>query len=226
MQSSIKKPVFTFIMVVTSFILLAGCIVHVGSSKANASFDDDYSAVNKSLTISQGKHIDDASSVNGNLTLEDNVTADEVSSVNGAITIGDNVKLDELSSVNGKLTTGANLYVKDDVSTVNGSILIRKNSRVMGDVTSVNGAITLQGVMIEGDIETVNASITLTDNTHVKGDVIYFERNSNTNNRQGRKNPVLRIDESVKIDGNIILGREVDVELSDQTLQEKIIRKY
>lgn len=228
MTQQVKRPVLTFIAAIMSIILLAGCIVHVGASKANAnvSLDQDYSSVNKSLTIDEGKTIGDASAVNGSLKVEDNVTAQDVSSVNGRLSVGDNVTLDELSSVNGKISAGHGLMANSDVSTVNGKIELNEKSVVKGSVTSVNGKMELDGVDVEKNIETVNASITLMGNTRVQGDIIYKRKNNKHNYNSYKTKPVLRIGEGVIIDGNIILEAPVNLEFDDDSLQDQVIEKF
>jgi DUF4097 and DUF4098 domain-containing protein YvlB len=226
MTRKVTRPVLTFILAVMSVILLAGCIVHVGASKANAtiSMDGDYSSVNKSLTISQGKNVGDASAVNGRLTIEDDVTAKDVSSVNGRLTVGNDVTLDKLSTVNGKLSAGYSLFVNSDVSSVNGKIELREKSVVKGNVSSVNGKMEIDGVDIYNNIETVNATIELSGNTRVQGDIVYKRRNNN--NRYNQRNPVLRIEKGVHVGGNIILEATVDLEFDDEDLKNKVIEKF
>lgn len=226
MTKQVKRPVLTFIVAIMSLILLAGCIVHVGSGKASAriSMDGDYSTVNKSLTIGEGKTIEDASAVNGRLTIEDNVTAEDVSSVNGRLSVGDNVTLDDLSTVNGKLSAGTGLTANGDVSTVNGKIELNKNSLVKGSVTSVNGKMVIEGVVVEKNIETVNASIELLDKTSVQGDIVYKRRNNNKNYSQ--RLPVLRIEKGVIVEGNIIVESPVEFDFDDDSLRSKVIEKF
>ncbi len=226
MTQHARRPVLTFILAVMSVVLLAGCIVHVGASKANAgvSIDGDHSSVNKSLTIGEGKTIGDASAVNGRLTIEDNVTAKDVSSMNGSLSVGNNVTVEELSTVNGKLSVGHSLLATSNVSTVNGKIELREKSVVKGNVSSVNGKMEIDGVDIEKNIETVNASIELSGNTRVQGDIVYKRKNNN--NSYNNRNPVLRIEKDVRIDGNIILEGPVDIEFDDKSLQSKVIEKF
>jgi DUF4097 and DUF4098 domain-containing protein YvlB len=226
MTQQVRRPVLTFILAVMSLILLAGCIVHVGSGKANAriSLDSDYSSVNKSLTIPEGKTIGDASAVNGRLSVEDNVTAEDVSSVNGRLSVGNNVSLDDLSSVNGKLSAGHGLLANGDVSTVNGKIVLHEKSVVKGNVSSVNGKMEIHGVDIERNIETVNANIELSGNTKVQGDIIYKRRNNNSN--YNKRNPLLSIKKGVVIEGDIIIEGPVDFDFDDKSLHDKVIKKY
>lgn len=226
MTKQVKRPVLAFIVATMSFILMAGCVVHVGSSKANAnlSFDQDYSSVNKSLTIGEGKTIGDASAVNGTLTIKDNVTAQEISTVNGRLSVGDNVTVSELSSVNGKLVAGSGLKSEGDVSTVNGKLELNEDSIVKGNVSSVNGKIEIDGVVIEKDIETVNSSITLSGKTRILGDIIYKRRNNK--HSYIKRNPVLRIGEDVQVEGNIILESPVELEFKNNDLKNKVINKF
>lgn len=225
MTKQVRRPVITFIFSVMTVILLAGCIVHVGANKANAniSFGEDYSSVNKSLSIGEGKTIGDASTVNGKLSLADNVTAQEVSSVNGRLVVGESVNVDELSTVNGKLSAGKNFTSKGDVSTVNGKIELVKDSVVKGNVRSVNGKIDIDGVDIHQNIETVNGNVELNGNTRVRGDIIFERRNKNSYNK---RSPVLRIEKGVQVDGNIILESPVDIEFEDEDLKNKVITKF
>jgi hypothetical protein len=225
MTKQVKRPVITFLLAVMSLVLLAGCIVHVGSGKANATISsgDDYSSVNKSLTISQGRSIGDASAVNGRLTIEDGVSAKDVSSVNGRLSVGENVSVSDLSTVNGKLSAGNGLKASGDVSTVNGKIELNEGSEVKGDVSSVNGKMEIDGVTIYRNIETVNANIELTGNTVVKGDIVYKRKK---NNKYNQRNPTLHIKKGVIVEGNIIIEGPVDFEFEDDSLISKVIEKF
>ena len=226
MTRQVRKSVLTFIFTSIAALSLAGCIIHVGASKATAkiSFDDDYTSVNKSLNIGEGKTIGDASSVNGTLTLQDNITAKDVSTVNGRLKVGKNVSLEELSTVNGKLSAGAKLNAKGDVSSVNGKISLDKESTVGGSVSSVNGKIELDGVDVLNNIQTVSGSVVLSGDTHVAGNIVFEHRKTygSFNNR----NPILRIDKDVKIEGDIILESPVDLEFDDENLHKKVVSNY
>ena len=228
MTKNIKKPIFTFMAGFTSLILLAGCVVHVGAGESDNhasswSSGKDYSEVNKSIKISEGKSVGNVSTVNGSLHLGDKVSAEKVSSVNGRLKVGDNVTVEGLSTVNGGLSAGEGLRAEDNVSTVNGSIKLHENSQVGGTVSTVNGSINLEGVIIGQNIETVNGSISLEDNTIVKGDITY---RWNKKNNYNRKDPVLRIDASSTVEGNIYLERQVELDFADESLKSKVIEKF
>ena len=226
MSKHVAKPVFTFITVILCSIVLTGCIIHVGSGKATAStaWGDDYSSVNKSLTIGEGKTVGDVSAVNGRLRIENNVSADDISSVNGRLSIGDNVSAADVSTVNGKLSAGKNLVATGDVSSVNGGIYLEQGSRVENDVTTVNGTIELDSVEVQRNIETVNGTISLMGTTSIKGDIVY--RWNKSNSKYKGRNPVLEIGEDATVNGSIILERPVDLEFANDGLNEKVIRKY
>lgn len=226
MTRHVKTPVFLFITVFLSAIMLSGCIIHVGASTAKADYQigDDYSTVNKSLTIDEGKTVGDVSAVNGTLTVKDNVSAEDISGVNGSVSIGKNVFAESASTVNGRLRAQSNFVVAENVSSVNGGIFLNPNSTVGGKLETVNGQIDLDGVHVKKDIVSVSGNIHLSGNTHVEGDIVYQwnKGNSNYNNRL----PLLKISESVKLDGNIILERPVDLVLKDESLNSKVIRNY
>ncbi len=231
MTTSVKKSVTTFLgtffAAFIAIVALTGCVIHVGSGKANASMGDysDYSEVNKSIRVSEGRNVGDVSSVNGSIMIEDNVTAEEVTSVNGRLRVGENVTAEELSTVNGKLVAGEGLKTKEDVSTVNGGIELNERSVVGGNVSTVNGNIELEGVTVEKNIETVNSSIVLGYGTHIKGDIIYKDSNKNQGD-WNRKNPKLTIEDGARVDGKIIIEREVDFDFEDSSMMDKVVRDY
>jgi DUF4097 and DUF4098 domain-containing protein YvlB len=225
MRNQMRKPVFTFVGSVVSIILLAGCVVHVGAGENSNSWSDgkNYSEVNKSISIGDGKTVGNVSSVNGGLKLGDNVDAGKVSSVNGRLRVGSDARVDELSTVNGSLSSDEGLRSAGDVSTVNGSIKLKHNSNVGGTVSTVNGSINLEGVSIEKNIETVNGSIYLEDNTSVNGDIV-FQWNKR-NNYQG-KDPKLVIESGSIVEGQIILQRPVELDIEDKSTLDKVVEDF
>ncbi len=225
MSNRIKRPVFTFIGTVFSFILLSGCIVHVGASPSEYGHSgSDYSSVNKSLKVSDGKEVGDLSSVNGRLSVGDRVSAEDISSVNGSLSIGSNVSAEDVSTVNGRLSASEGLRVSGDLTSVNGGISVARNSEILGDVTSVNGSIKLNGVTVGKNVETVNASIDILAGSQIKGNIVY-QKTSRNNNYRG-KNPKLSISADSSLDGQIILYREVDLDIDNSDLMKKVVRKY
>lgn len=226
MSKRIRKPVFTFMGGFVLLIMLSGCIIHVGATKGDVDMEwgSDYSSVNKSLTISEGKEVGDVSAVNGSLTIRDNVTADDISSVNGSVKIGDNVSAKEITTVNGRLSAGKGLKVSGEVGSVNGTITLSENSVIEGELSTVNGTLELSGVTVAQNIETVNGSIDLDNASIVKGDIVY--RWNKGNSKYKGRNPVLKISEDSIVEGRIILERPVDLEFENRDLESKVVKKY
>jgi DUF4097 and DUF4098 domain-containing protein YvlB len=228
MTTPTKLPVFTFIAVIMSSVMLAGCIIHVGASDKDGgySYDNgrDYSSTNKSVKVAEGLEVEDISSVNGSVTVSDKVSADEVSAVNGRIRIGDGVSVSSVEGVNGKIDIGSNFSAKESVETVNGNITIDENSRVGKNVETVNGNIKLEGVAVNNNLSTKNGNIYLTNNTVVSGDVIFRGK---TNKNQSWKNspPVLKVDETSDIKGKIIVYRDVEFDFADESMMSKVERR-
>ena len=200
---------------------LSGCIIHVGGGAEDGS--GRVSSVFGGLTVSEGKHVSDVNSVNGSIDLEDHVSAEDVETVNGSIEIGDNVSVDDAETVNGDIDIGRNFSSSGFVETVNGDIRILRNSQVGGNVKTVNGDIELSGVSVNGDADTRNGDVTLTNNTHIKGDVV-FHHNKGAN--RWKSVPSLTISADSKVDGQIILHREVKLDFDDAELLKKVQYKY
>lgn len=200
---------------------LSGCIIHVGGDAEDGS--GRVSSVFGGLTVSEGKRVSDVNSVNGSIDLEDHVSAQDVETVNGSIEIGDNVSVDEAETVNGDIDIGRNFSSAGFVETVNGDIRILRNSQVGGNVKTVNGDIELSGVSVNGDADTRNGDITLADNTHIKGDVV-FHHNKGSN--RWKSLPSLTISADSKVDGKIILHREVQLNFDDAELLKKVQYEY
>nr|WP_136251225.1 hypothetical protein [Ningiella ruwaisensis] len=227
MRSIIKTTAVRSTSLVICTFLLASCVIHVGASDAYSKNEQgegrSYSATNKSVRIDEGLSVSDVSSVNGSVTLESGVQADEVSSVNGKVTIGDRVNVDSVEVVNGRITIGSDFLSEDSVESVNGRISIEENSRVGKNIETVNGDIELEGVTVGRDIITVNGDILLSDGSVVEGD-IRFEGKPN-NNSYRSKPPVLRIDASSTVKGQIIIYKEVEFDFADEELASKVVRK-
>ena len=97
-------------------------------------------------------------------------------------------------------------------------------SEIGQNIETVNGDIKLEDVDIRRDISTVNGNIWLRDSTHVEGDIVY-EKNNNGNDWGNSRPPSLRIEDSVVVDGDIVLHRPVDLDIPDE-MENKVIRKY
>ncbi|MBU3022525.1 hypothetical protein [Aestuariibacter sp. A3R04] len=208
---------------ITSFVLLAGCVVHVGGH-ASSGGGGEVSSVFGSVSVSEGKRVSDVSSVNGDVLLEDNVIASDVSTVNGDVEMGDNIMVDTATTVNGNIQGGENLHVFGETSTVNGNISLSMGSIISGDITTVNGDITLSDTEAKQHIITVNGDISLLGNTQVMGNIV-FEETDDGWELNGKSVPVLYIDANVRLSGQIILKRAVTLHIDNPVLEEKIVRR-
>lgn len=150
--------------------------------------------VNGAIRIDGDAQVQDVQTVNGRIQLASGVTAGDVESVNGSIS------LDEQASAEG-------------VSVVNGKIRLKPGSRVARNVGNVNGEIEIAGAEIGGDLATVNGDVTLSDSARVRGDLI-VEKPGGFNRDDSRK-PRIVVGPGTRIDGEIVLEREVQLYISD-----------
>lgn len=227
MNNSTQKPIYSMLIGAFTMALLAGCIMQVdasATSKKGVADGDNFSSVNKSLTVKSGQTIGNASSVNGSLTIGDNVQANKITSVNGRLRLGENVTANKLSTVNGKLSADEGLNVSEEVTTVNGKIQISQNSEIGGKVASVNGTIDLKNVDVGGNLETINGNINIRDNTVVDGDIVFGSKNGK--NYYNGPDPILSIENGSIVKGDIILRRPVDLEIEDADLRDKVVIDY
>lgn len=199
---------------------LSGCVLHV-SGNGEMEFGG-VSSVFGNVSVSEGKHVTDVSSVNGNIELEDNVSAQNVDTVNGNIEIGDHVSVRKAETVNGDISTGTHFVNSGSTETVNGGIRIEPHGQIGNNVKTVNGDIELKHVKVGGNVVTNNGDIYLTDHTQVEGDVI-FRKNDR---RRDRHEPTLRVAETVRIGGEILLYRDVELQIDNPQLQNKVRRMY
>jgi predicted acyltransferase (DUF342 family) len=151
-----------------------------------------------------------------------------VNTVNGSITVGSDVNIGErVSTVNGRIHVGRNGKVRGPVTSVNGSISLSEGTEVSGETRATNGDIRLRSARVGGDIVTQNGDISLQDGSHVAGDLIVKKRRSWLNGWFGSHNkPLIRIDSSSSVAGDIHLYRRVDLEIAEGAQVGEIIRHY
>lgn len=203
-------------------LLLQGCVINVNADSVGG----DVSRVFGSIDIARGQTVGDVESVNGGIDIEDDATAEDVETVNGSIKLGDNVRVDSLETVNGSIRAGHGLEASGDVETVNGRITLRENSRVGRDVSTVNGEIDLEGVAVEGSVETVNGDILLAASV-VGGDVVFEDNDGGWwKGDRDRSRPRLRIDGESVVRGDIILYRDVKLDIDADAEIGDIVRRY
>ncbi len=199
-------------------LTLSGCVIHVDGAS-----DGDISSVFGGVDIAAGKHVDDISTVNGGVTLEEDATAGRIDAVNGSIELYDNASAKSIDVVNGDVDLARNVTIEDGIDTVNGDISAKSGSVINDDIETVNGDIELDDTVVDGGIETTNGDITLSGDTRVTGDIVFRRKQSNN---WGSGTPTLTIERDVLLVGEIILQREVELELDNPDHRAKVIRNY
>ncbi|GAC14684.1 DUF4097 family beta strand repeat-containing protein [Aliiglaciecola lipolytica] len=217
------KTISKTLVTVSAVFALSGCIIHVGGGSNDTSEGNSVSSVFGGLEVSKGKHVSNVSSVNGGIELHDDVTARTVDTVNGSIEMGEYVEVQNASTVNGDIQAGHHFTSAGYVKTVNGDISLMPNSKLGQDVETVNGDIQLQNVSVNGSVHTHNGDIKLTNNTQILGDIIFHQNNRNN---KGHSIPKLNIEMGVTVSGQIILYREVDLNIEDAELLKKVEIQY
>ncbi|GAB5380975.1 MAG: hypothetical protein Alis3KO_17590 [Aliiglaciecola sp.] len=224
MDSLLFRKSFTQYAVVAATVFsLSGCIIHVGGGGNSSSGGNGVSSVFGGLEISEGKQVSNVSSVNGSIELNDSVTANAVDTVNGSIEIGDFVTVESANTVNGDIEAGKHFTSFGNVETVNGDIEIRQASVLHQNAETVNGDIRIDGSEVKGSLHTHNGDVILQNNSKILGDIVYH-----SNHRKQRYNsiPTLTIKQGSIVEGQIILQREVELDIEDAELLRKVSYQY
>ena len=130
-----------------------------------------------------------------------------VNSNKGSIFLDDDVYAQTIESVSGDIALGRGASVHA-VVTVNGNIKAQENAIVRTDINTVRGDIELQrGTVIEGDIRYRS------DDESIK-----------SNHQSGI--PTLFIHNASRVEGNIYLYREVELQIEDPELRKKVINQW
>ncbi len=224
MSTFTKSNVAKLSIAILLSAFLSGCIIHVGDgSNKRSKGNNNVSSVFGSLEVSSGKQVTDVSSVNGSVKLNDDVVAANVESVNGNIDVKRNVSVRSLETVNGNISVGEGFNASQNIETINGSINISPASFVGKNVETINGDIEIIDAEVKGNISTHNGSILLTEQTHVHGDIKFSQKNRKTKRNRNSSIPTLKIKQGAIVDGDIILEREVQLDIDDAELLRKVI---
>ncbi len=174
------------------------------------------SSVNGSISVGENAVVTgNVKTVNGTIRVDEGATIEKASTVNGGVRIAENVKSESLSTVNGSIKVGPKAAVAGEINAVNGRITIEGGGTVSKDVGNVNGQIDLSDAEVGGNLKTVNGDINMADGSIVKGDLI-VEKNSGWgwSTSKSRK-PRIVIGPGSRVEGKIILKREVELYISD-----------
>lgn len=174
------------------------------------------SSVNGSISVGENAVVTgNVKTVNGTIRVDAGATIEKASTVNGSVRIAENVRSESLSTVNGSVKVGPTASVSGDVEAVNGRITIGKGGTVSGNVGNVNGQIALAGAEVGGNLKTVNGDIDLEDGSVVQGDLV-VEKNSGWGwGKSKSREPRIVIGPGSRVEGTIVLEREVKLFISD-----------
>ena len=174
------------------------------------------SSVNGSISVGENAVVTgNVKTVNGTIRVDAGATIEKASTVNGSVRIAENVRSESLSTVNGSVKVGPTAAVDGNVEAVNGRITIKSGATVSGNVGNVNGQIGLAGAEVGGDLKTVNGDIDLDEGSVVKGDLV-VEKNSGWGwGKSKSRKPRIVIGPGSRVEGTIVLEREVKLFISD-----------
>jgi len=153
--------------------------------------------------------------VNGSIRVDEGATIEKASTVNGGVRIADKVKSESLATVNGTIKVGANASVDGEISAVNGRITIADGGSVADDVSNVNGQMEFEHAEIGGNVETVNGDIDLKNGSVIKGDLVVEENSGWGWGKSKSRKPRIVIGPGSKVEGKLVLEREVELYISD-----------
>lgn len=173
-------------------------------------------SVNGSITVGESATVTgNLKTVNGTIRVDDGAIIQKASTVNGGLKLGDNGKAESLSTVNGSIRVGEEATIDGDVEAVNGRITVEKGANISDNLGNVNGEIDLNGAVVGGDLSTVNGDIDLTDGSVVKGDLIVEEPGGWSWGKDKSRKPRIVIGPGSRVEGTIVLEREVELFISD-----------
>jgi len=197
---------------------LSACVIHIDASDGKA--PSSKQSLLGNIVIDSHSSVEDISSVNGNLKLLDHVSAEELETVNGDITVGQYSRVESIEVVNGDVTLGEHTRVEEDIEAVNGDLRLQGHNHVGENLVTVNGDIDVYTGVINGHIKTVRGDVRLAGETKVLGDVVFQKVDPKD---IGKSSSLLKIEDSVSIEGNIYVRSDVRLEIDNQALRQRVI---
>lgn len=173
-----------------------------------------HSTVNGSIDVGSEAVVNGGlETVNGSIRIESNARVGDVQTVNGRIRLASGVSAADVESVNGTISLDEQATA-DSVSVVNGKVRLQPGAQVARDVGNVNGELEITGAEIGGNLSTVNGDVTLTENARLRGNLVVEEPGGfNWNDR--KRQPRIVVGPGVRVDGEIVLEREVELYISE-----------
>jgi len=174
------------------------------------------SSVNGSISVGEAATVTgNLKTVNGTIRVDQGASIQKASTVNGGVKLADNIKSEDLSTVNGGIRVGEASIVDGEVEAVNGRITLEQGANVRDNVGNVNGEIELNGAEIGGNVSTVSGDINLADAAVVKGDIVVEKPSGWSWGKENKRKPRIVIGPGSRVEGTIVLEREVDLFISD-----------
>ena len=125
------------------------------------------------------------------------------------------VKAENLKTVNGSVSVGESATVSGEIGTVNGRITLERGTTVAEDVGNVNGDIEFEGAEVGGNVKTVSGNVDLTDGAVIKGDLVIEEPSGWSWGSKKSRTPEVVIGPGCRVEGAIVLEREVKLYISE-----------
>ena len=217
MSKAMPKTTFTIgLLVLLMSVPALGATINKSVKIAAGTEASGATSVNGSISVGEDAVVNgNVKTVNGTIRVDAGATIEKASTVNGGIRIADRVKSEGLGTVNGSIKVAANVSVDGAIETVNGRIGVDDGSTVAEDVSNVNGQIELSGAEVGGDLKTVNGDIDLRSGSVIKGDLV-VEKNTGWGwGKSKSRKPRIVVGPGSRVEGRIILKREVELFISD-----------
>ncbi|MBT8091069.1 MAG: hypothetical protein KJO01_12760 [Gammaproteobacteria bacterium] len=217
MSRTVTKTTFTIALLLMLMAVPAlGATVNKSIKIEANSEAGGATSVNGSISIGERAVVTgNVKTVNGTIRVDTGASIEAASTVNGSVRLAAGVQSESLNTVNGSIKVGENAAVDGEIQAVNGRITVDSGSTVANDVSNVNGQIELVGTEVGGNLKTVNGDITLEQESVVKGD-LFVEKNSGWGWGKSRsRKPRIIIGPGSRVEGKIILKREVELFISD-----------
>ncbi len=217
MSRTVTKTVFTIgLLLMLMAVPALGATVNKSIKIEANSESGGATSVNGSISVGEKAVVTgNVKTVNGTIRVDTGASIEAASTVNGGVRLSAGVQSESLNTVNGSIKVGENAAVDGEIQAVNGRITVESGSTVANDVSNVNGQIELVGTEVGGDLKTVNGDITLEEGSVVKGDLIVEENSGWGWGKSKNRKPRIIIGPGSRVEGKIILKREVELFISD-----------
>lgn len=217
MSRTVTKTAFTIgLLIMLMAVPALGATVNKSIKIEADSEASGATSVNGSISVGENAVVTgNVKTVNGTIRVDKGASIQAASTVNGGVRLAAGVESESLKTVNGSIKVGESASIDGEIQAVNGRITVEKNSSVAGDVGNVNGQIELAGTEVGGNLKTVNGDINFVDASVLRGDLI-VEKNTGWGwGKSKSRKPRIVIGPDSRIEGTIILKREVELFISE-----------